>query len=295
MKGFLWIRFAGFSRRNKFLSYFVQFRYSKYLKNSASYFIAILFSLFVYVSSMYNIRFVTEPSNNLSARLIPVKLLANKFVDFHMTMSEYFLQNRTLKLEIEKLRKENDILKISLTTIKNFEHEFNEIKKTTGLKYTISAYKVIEKVLGFDDGIYESFMLISASHKNIVPGTVIISSDGVVGIVHDINEGVARVRHISDPKLNIPVQSSSGEHFIISGNGEDSMISNEIKENNPKLNVTKGDLLVTSGEGGVFHHGIPIAIVEEVIENSVVKAIPVTKLSDVSFVWAIDPVLPHKR
>jgi rod shape-determining protein MreC len=244
---------------------------------------------------MYNIRFVTEPSNNLSARLIPVKLLANKFVDFHMTMSEYFLQNRTLKLEIEKLRKENDILKISLTTIKNFEHEFNEIKKTTGLKYTISAYKVIEKVLGFDDGIYESFMLISASHKNIVPGTVIISSDGVVGIVHDINEGVARVRHISDPKLNIPVQSSSGEHFIISGNGEDSMISNEIKENNPKLNVTKGDLLVTSGEGGVFHHGIPIAIVEEVIENSVVKAIPVTKLSDVSFVWAIDPVLPHKR
>jgi rod shape-determining protein MreC len=210
-------------------------------------------------------------------------------------MSEYFLSNRTLKREIERLRRENDTLKISLTTIKNFEHEFNEIKKITDLRYTISTYKVIEKVLGFDDGIYESFMLISASHSNIVPGTVIISSDGIVGIVHNINRGVARVRHIADPKLNIPVQSPSGEHLIISGNGKCSMISNETKENNSKLDITKGDLLVTSGEGGVFPHGIPTAIVEEVTENSIVKAIPVTKLSDVSFVWAIDPVLPYKR
>jgi rod shape-determining protein MreC len=209
-------------------------------------------------------------------------------------MSKYFLQNRTLKQEIEKLRKENDTLKISLTTIKNFENEFKGIKKATDLRYSISNYKVIEKVLGFDGGIYESFMLISVSHKNIVPGSVIISSDGIVGIVHDIKGGVARVRHLSDPKLNVPVQSSSGEHFIISGDGKNSMISSETKENNTKLNIDKGDLLITSGEGGIFQRGIPVAIVEEIIDNSHIKAIPVTQLDNISFVWAIDPVLSKR-
>ncbi len=292
---FFGLRLSGFRRQNKFIAWFLRFRYSQYMKNSIAYFGAILFSLSMLGSFVVGFSPLHLFYSETSRLVIPLKLLASVLISFPMTLSEYIVQNKKLKNEVQKLQQENDYLKISLNNIKNLETEVVEIKKAVDFKYSVSNYKVIEKVLGFDNSAYESFMLISITHNNIMPGCVVISSEGIVGIVYDINGDVARVMHIADQKLSIPVQTLSGDHLIISGNGKDYMLSKELREDleSSHTKISKGDLLITSGEGGIFQHGIPVARVVSVT-NDTIQAAPVTKIDNISFVWIVRPVLPSK-
>ncbi|MDR1488636.1 MAG: rod shape-determining protein MreC [Holosporales bacterium] len=293
---FLGLRISGFKRQNSFLMFVTKIRQSKFLRNSTTYFFAVLFSLSIFLGSYYEIKLIKNFSEKLSGLCIPTKLFANYLVEFPTTISEYISKNESLKNKIESLKIENNKLKTMLVNVKSFEQEVNEMRKFLDLKYSISNYKVTEKVLGFDKGIYESFILISVTHDNVKEGSVVVSSDALVGIVHDVQQqnNVARVRHICDQKINIPVRSQSGEHLILSGDGKNKMVSKEIKKQfaNTQSFLNKTEILFTSGEGGVFQNGIPVATVDG-YSNSVIQATPITNLDDLSFVWIIDPVITN--
>lgn len=287
---FLGLSFTGFRRQNKFLAFCVRFRYSRYMRNSITYFMAIIISVIWVFSSDF--KYIYECNHYLNRIVFPIKLFANKVLEFPVNLSEYLIQNQKLKEHLQKIKIENDELKIALTTISDLKNELDELKKAINFKYTISNYKTVERVLGFDKGIYESFMLISVTHDETRPGSVVISSNGLVGIIYDIQNTIARVMHICDQKTNIPVVSESGEHLILTGNNSRIMFSKEIdsKVNTLSLKSGIGELLVTSGEGGVFQSGIPVARITG-IDNESVKAVPIEKLDDIVFVWIIRPVI----
>ncbi len=238
-------------------------------------------------------RWMDDLSLEFSKYFLQIKFVANKIVEFPRSMTSYIIQNNILKKEIEDLRRESDDLKIKIETIKNYEKELGDLKKSLNLNYSISTYKVIERVLGFEYSVFDSFMLISVSHNSIKQGSVVLSSDGIVGIVYLINNDIARVMTITDQKINIPVKSLSGEHIILSGTGKNEMVSSEIKENitSSKLNIKPGDILYTSGEGGVFYSDIPVAKVIKIKESGSILAEPISKINNISFVWIIDPIL----
>lgn len=292
---FFGLRISGFKRHNVFIAAFSRFRYSQYMRDSVAYFVGFCLAGVLAICSLNNASFVNQFHSVFSKPLSLVKLFANDLIEFPVTISEYMSQNNNLKEEIHRLKLENDNLKISLTDIKNLEIEFNDIKKSIDLKYSLSNYGVIEKVLGFDKSVYESFIIISVTHDKIYPGCVVLSSDGVIGIVHDVEGNIARVRHICDQKFNIPVSSESGEHLILAGNGYGKMISREIMETPDRvtINLKKNNKLVTSGEGGVFQYGIPVAIVDDVSKDAV-NATPVSSPYDTSFVWIIEPILKRQ-
>ena len=293
MLNFLGFRIYGFKRKSRFFSLLIKFRYSKLMKNSLSYFFAIIFSLFVIISYNVNVSFVSGFYKKASSFFIPVKYFAKELVVFPKSLTEYAFRNNTLRDEIKSLRSENDSLKIKLTTMKSFEKEFSDLKKAVDLRYSLTKYKIIERVLGFDSSAFESFLLVSSTHESVKEGSVVLSSDGLVGIVYDIKSKIARVMDVSDSKLNVPVKSLTGEHLILSGNGKGSMISKEVKQDESflKINLKKGDLLYTSGEGGVFSSEIPVAVVESITPDNKVIATPVSGVDNISFVWITDPVL----
>ncbi|MDR0552935.1 MAG: rod shape-determining protein MreC [Holosporales bacterium] len=289
---FLGLRVSGFKRQSRFLVFVINFRNSKYMRHSMTHFVSCIISSMLFIGSVNDYKHIDNLYLKLSRYSLPMKLFVQELVNFPSTVFEYMRQNKNLKAEVQKLRMENDELKIAIANIKISEDEVENIKRSVDLKYSISNYKTIEKVLGFDNGIYESFMLISASHDNTKEGAVVISSDGLVGIVHDVKDGIARVMHICDSRFCVPVVSKSGEHIILAGNGENSMISKEIKKHintSVDVKVKDGEKLYTSGEGGVFQHGIPVAVVSSV--EDCVKGTPVNDLNNVSFVWIIDSVL----
>ena len=284
---FLGLRPSGFKRKKTVFNFIGKIRSSRNDKKTTNYLIASMFSGFIFVCDIYNVSYIEELKYSISPYFIKTKCFANELISFPKILSDYM----NIKSENNRLRMDIDALKIKITTANNIENEFMKLKNSVNLKYSVSTYKSIEKVLGFDKSVYESFLVISANHTTSKKGSVVISSDGLVGLIFDSFNDVARVMTIADQKICIPVKTISGEHLIISGNGKNSMISKEIKENNlsSKIRVVPGEILYTSGEGGIFQANIPVAVVTGIQYDSLVIAEPISNIDDISYVWTVSP------
>jgi len=92
----------------------------------------------------------------------------------------------------------------------------------------------------------------------IRPGMPVIDSTGVLGQVDQVLFGMSQVILISDPDHALPVQVlPSGERTIAYGSGSlDRLRLTDLPMN---AQVDPGDLVVTSGIGGRFPPGLPVA------------------------------------
>lgn len=92
----------------------------------------------------------------------------------------------------------------------------------------------------------------------IRPGMPVIDSSGVLGQVDQVLVGMSQVILISDPDHALPVQVlPSGERTIAYGSGSlDRLRLTDLPMN---AQVGPGDLVVTSGIGGRFPPGLPVA------------------------------------
>lgn len=97
----------------------------------------------------------------------------------------------------------------------------------------------------------------------IRPGMPVIDARGVLGQVEQVFGRMSRVILISDPDHALPVQIlPGGERTIAYGSGSvDRLRLTDLPMN---ASVTAGDLVVTSGIGGRFAPGLPVARIESV-------------------------------
>lgn len=90
---------------------------------------------------------------------------------------------------------------------------------------------------------------------------VIVSYEGLVGLVAQTSDAHAVVRTILDASVTVPVTMSGSDlAALVRGDGEHLVVDFVPLVKAPK----KGDILLTSGAGGVFPAGLPVAKVEQV-------------------------------
>lgn len=137
---------------------------------------------------------------------------------------------------------------------------------------------VIDK--GLNDGVYD--------------GQAMIDADGVVGQVIETGLFSAQAVLISDPDHALPVEiNRNGLRTIAVGTGEFDRLDLPFLPNN--ADVRQGDLLVTSGLGGAFPAGYPVAIIDNVTRIpqepfAAVSAKPAAKLNqvrEIMLIWSI--------
>jgi rod shape-determining protein MreC len=106
---------------------------------------------------------------------------------------------------------------------------------------------------GKNDGVYE--------------GQPVLDAFGLMGQVVEVDEDTCRVLLISDPTHAIPVQvNRNGVRAIAEGTGDLNRLS--LRHVSINSDIREGDLLVSSGLGGRFPVGYPVAEVEQVVRNS---------------------------
>jgi rod shape-determining protein MreC len=224
--------------------------------------------------------------NNLS---IPVKAFANNIIEFPKLIFGYI----DIQKENKKLRFEIDDLRMQSILVDNMKKELKELKKLLNINNTIPNFKAVEKVLGYEKSFYyESFLLISSTSPETRKWNIVVSKEGLVGIIHEVHGNIARVTTVVNNKLSIPVISNSGERMILSGNGEGKLESLVIHNFHvsEKLNLKIGDILHTSGEGGLFRSNIPVAKIDEIDQiNGKITASPCSSF-DLSFVLVMDAI-----
>ena len=128
--------------------------------------------------------------------------------------------------------------------------------------------------------------------NGVTAGQAVLDDGGVVGQTMHVGPWSAQVILITDPEHALPVEiQRTGLRTIAVGAGDSTSLGLPYLPANADIHV--GDVLVTSGLGGVFPAGYPVARVTEVHKDTVqplahVRAAPFAHLdtdNDVMLIW----------
>jgi rod shape-determining protein MreC len=157
---------------------------------------------------------------------------------------------------------------------------------------------VVSSILNVDLDPYRHRVLLDKGKADdVFKGQAILDSDGIVGQVSRVNPHTSEAILISDAEHAIPVQSNrSGVRTIAVGTGDPDKLS--LPFVTVEADLRAGDLLLSTGMGGVFPPGYPVAEVTKVERAATatfakVEARPTAHLDrarEVLLVWFRPPV-----
>lgn len=148
-------------------------------------------------------------------------------------------------IRLEELRAENRELRELLGTSRRLDLEFQAAE-----------------LINIDLNPYSHRVVVNRGRRDgIMVGQTVIDADGVIGQVDRVALNSAHVILISDPDHALPVQvSRTGFRTIAYGTGRITTLRlNDLPMN---VDLQAGDELVTSGLGGIYPPGLPVAEVE---------------------------------
>lgn len=194
----------------------------------------------------------------------------------------------------EALQEENQMLKqvqlMQAEKLQRFTFLEQENKKLRALldsPVRQQGKKMIAEVMAIDSHPFRDVVVVNrGAVDGVFEGQPVIDEFGIVGQVASVATTSSRVILISDSTHAIPVRiERNGVRALIEGSGR----INTLKANNVphSIDIKENDIMVTSGLGGVFPEGYPVAKVTKVEHDlslpfSQITAEPVAQLDRVS-------------
>ena len=156
------------------------------------------------------------------------------------------------------------------------------------------AKKMVAEILAVDSDPYTHQVLINrGANDGVFEGQAVIDDEGIVGQILHVGTTSSRVLLITDVTHAVPVRiSRNGVRLIASGVGViDRLTHNHVPHS---TDIRVGDLLVTSGLGGKFPEGYPVAKVTSVLEDesrafTQIQSQPVAKIDRLRYLLLLWP------
>jgi rod shape-determining protein MreC len=157
---------------------------------------------------------------------------------------------------------------------------------------------LVAAILNVDlDPFRHRVLLDKGAADGVFKGQAVLDGDGIFGQVAKVTGSTAEVILISDAEHAIPVQSNrSGVRTIAVGTGDQNKLS--LPFVTVESDLQEGDLLLSTGMGGVFPPGYPVAKVSKVRRAgstfALVEARPTAQLDrarEVLLVWFKAPLV----
>lgn len=164
-------------------------------------------------------------------------------------------QNRALRAEIARNRA---LLIRARATVQ----DNRRLKALLALRERSANAVVTARLVSSTASSARRFALLNAGRwQGVEPGMPVLGPDGLVGRVIETGPAVARVLLLTDAESLVPVRRTrDGLPAIAAGRG-DGAIDIRAVSNGVRLSV--GDVFVTTGTGGIYAPGVPVARVSE--------------------------------
>lgn len=226
----------------------------------------------------------------------PFYFLANgprKILD---NVSETLATREQLELENRALRQELLLKNTDLQLLGQFKQENNRLRELLGSPLRQDEQKMVTQVMSSGTNPYSDHVVIDkGSNNGVYEGQPVISDRGVVGQVVAVSQFTSRVLLICDASHALPIQVLRNDiRVIAAGSGcTDDLLLEHLPSN---TDIRVGDVLVTSGLGGRFPEGYPVAVVSSVkVDNqrayTVIQARPTADLQRLRYLlllWGAD-------
>ena len=186
-------------------------------------------------------------------------LPADTFHSFSDTVISYFeLQKQNQRLKEQQLINDGRLLKLAA-----LENENIRLRLLLENSFQLGEQVLVAGLVSVKLAPYEHTVVVTkGSRFGIHPKQPVLDANGIVGQVIRVLPNSSEVMLITDPAHAIPVEvNRNGLRTIAFGTGQPNRLHLPFLANN--ADVVPGDLLVTSGIGGVFPAGYPVAVVDK--------------------------------
>ena len=195
------------------------------------------------------------------------------------------------KSENEKLREENERIRAALIEIQTQSSEAADLSGIAtyiaGPSFPDDFEPVVARIIGQPPSPYQQVITISAgSNHGIAVNAPVVTKEGLVGLVIDVNDSNARIRLLTDQDSAVSAQvlGRGARGVVQHGASSSSLVLDRVEKNEM---VEERDTVITSGWRtqefeSLYPHGIPIGTVESVGQQDVdlYKRIQITPLVD---------------
>ena len=200
----------------------------------------------------------------LSAAVHPVQ----RMVDFPFRawgwVTGSFADRGRLQQENLELTARLRLANLQLQRFAALEDENRRLREMRARTAGVAEKVLVASILNVDlDPFRHRVLLDKGALDGVFKGQAVLDGEGIFGQVNKVNAGTAEVILISDPEHAIPVQSNrSGVRTIAVGTGDSNKLS--LPFVTVEADLQPGDLLLSTGMGGVFPPGYPVAQVSQV-------------------------------
>ena len=176
-----------------------------------------------------------------------------------------FIASFYLLEENEKLRQIYWDNREQLLKLQALETENTHLRKLLGavqkIETATQTKAVLAEILSTPrDPFSHKITLNKGSQHHIQLGQAVIDDQGIVGQITQLYPWSSEVTLLTDKDHSVPVQVVRNSlRSVVSGTGKNDEL--ELRYLSVNTDIQQGDLLVTSGMGGVYPPGIPVATV----------------------------------
>lgn len=231
--------------------------------------------------------------NALQTVIYPVMFISTLPREMIRAVTGTMEASSTLQSENESLRQENLLLHSRLEKLHSLEADNRRLKRLLGQSEQIAENVLLAELVEVSLEPYtQQISLNKGSSDDVYVGQPVINGDGVIGQVVHTSQFQSTVTLLTDPGSAIPVMvMRNGLRGVLFGTGVRNKLALPYMTADADIRI--GDLLISSGMGGRFPTGYPVATVTEVIQQPsdeflTINTLPVTQLDhgrEVLLIW----------
>ena len=206
---------------------------------------------------------------------------------------------------LKKVLEENKVLKSNVEKIESLEAENSELKKEIeqmknelNIEHVLSDYDYLNATVVSRNANtwYNNLTIDKGSNSGIEEGMVVINSTGVIGKTTNVSAFSCDVKLITttdtDNKISIKIAAGKNNLTGLINKYDYDTGFLEIEGISNTEQVSVGDLVYTSGLGGVFPSGILIGKVENITTDvydlsKIINVSPSAKFEDINYVTVL--------
>lgn len=195
---------------------------------------------------------------------------------------------------VEKVRRlsgRERIYRLERERYEQARRENAELKRLLGVVEPARERVGVFAISGSSTGAYVSYALISGGRsEGVAPGQPVRAVAGLIGRTVEVGKNTSRVMLLTDVSSRVPVRvARTGLPALLMGKNMPLLDLDLSGPSNAEVRV--GDTLVTSGDGGLFPPGLPVATIVR-ISGDMPEARPAALPDGLDYVIVEKPYLP---
>ncbi len=230
----------------------------------------------------------------IGATVYPLRIIVDAPVSAWRWVGDTTASRNDLQLENSRLKTERLLTQARLQRYSALEAENERLRDLLEARDRVREQVRVAEILSVSANPFRHTLVVDKGTSNgVYNGQAVVDADGVVGQVVEAGVASSQCLLISDPGHDLPVEvNRNGLRTIARGTGDFNSLDLPFLPNN--ADIEPGDLLVTSGLGGTFPAGYPVATVDMVTRVpqepfAVVTATPSAALNqvrEIMLIWA---------